>query len=399
MRDLTTFNFESVDNGRIASKDNGNKLLNIADSIRSIKLNIPAKIANRCSASSILSGAASSVESCKTSCDNVSNLYEKMISLYKDIDYSTSEEIMKAFSQSLLLFELGFITLDNLKNLYEKKLYTYDEKGKYVEVTYDMLLNMKGKFPISARPLGGGNKVSGYTVLDPVTGLHIKSNGNFAWRFQGVINVLSNLGIHVPIVGGINQNHNNPGSLHRKGFAADYGTGNSININYNNGSDIVTIRQNKTAVSESAYNVFYNTIDCTPEEMIYNKNISSGCYAKIPEGTIVPEQYEKYIVNNLTNVVQSNDVTVSSPSASNLSLVSIEGTFVDMDKLYADAGLQRVPPIVDWPKSWNDYEAHHVELIMNETEFPRLFDSTGTLLNDVEAEQCSEILDVLHNLS
>jgi hypothetical protein len=50
-------------------------------------------------------------------------------------------------------------------------------------------------------------------------------------------------------------------------------------------------------------------------------------------------------------------------------------------------------------KIGNDYEAHHVELIMNENNFPRLFDSTGTLLNDVEAEQCTEILDVLHNLS
>jgi hypothetical protein len=77
MKDLTTFNFESVDNGRLASKDNSNKLINIADSIKSIKLNIPAKIASRCSAGSILSGAASSVETCKTSCDNVSNLCEK----------------------------------------------------------------------------------------------------------------------------------------------------------------------------------------------------------------------------------------------------------------------------------------------------------------------------------
>jgi hypothetical protein len=226
----------------------------------------------------------------------------------------TSEEIMKAFNQSLLLFELGFITLDDLKNLYDKKLYTYDENGKYIEVTYDMLLNMKGSFPISAKPLGGGNEVSGYTVLDPITGLHIKANGNFAWRFQGVISILSTLGVHVPIMGGINQNHQNPDSLHRIGFAADYGTGNCININYNNGSDTVTIRQNRTAVSESAYNVFYNTIDCTTDEMISNKDISSGCYVRIPEETVIPKQYEKYVVNNLTNVVQVKRLYVSGPN-------------------------------------------------------------------------------------
>jgi hypothetical protein len=394
MRDLTTFNFESVDNGRIASKSNSNKLTNIVTSIGNIKSNIPAKIKSRCSVDSILSGAVSSIESCKTSCDNISNLCEQMINLYKSIDYSTSEEIMKAFSQSLLLFDLGFLSLEDLKNLYERDLYAYDKDGKYVKASYEMILGITGILPIVSVPLGGGNDKFGYFVVDPVNGTKTRVFGDFAYRLQASVNVLGDLGIHIPLGGGYNPDHRNPDSLHRKGLAHDFDTGHAVNINYNNGADMVTIRQENVAISESANNVFYNTIDCSVDKMLAGHDYNRGLYAKIPDGTEIPEKYQKYIVTDLNNVVQSNDVLDSTPTASNISLVSIEGNFVDMNKLYADAGLRMNRPIDDWPSGWNDYEAHHVEIIPDYKTYP-----TGTMLSDYEAKQYGEIAETLNNLN
>lgn len=404
MNDLTVFNFDSVDNGKAQTQNSGNRLTDISNSISSIKSNISAKIASRCGAASALSGAISTIDGCKQICTDISSLCDRMLELYKNVDYSMTGEIMKAFDQSLLLFELGFLTLEDLQNLYQKKFYAFDENGRYVEATPEMMADIYSKLPFLAAPLGGRRGKEEYMVVDPITGASTRLQADCAFRFQAVVNILSECGIHVPLGGGWNKNHKNPHSYHVEGLAHDFDTGHSININYNDGANEVTLRQydDETKLSiviqDSSSNVFYNTIDCSIDKMLEGHDYNRGLYAKIPAGTEIPEKYQKYIVNDLNNVVQSTDVLQGQPNKDNLSLVSIDGQFVDMEALYADAGMEMNRPLDIWPSQWTDYEAHHVQMIKDDTVYPRLYDDTQNVVSEYEALQYLQINAKLQTL-
>ena len=404
IKDFTILNFDSVDNGRVQSSNSGSKLDAIVDAIAGVKNGIPSKLSGS-GADSTLSAAISAIGAAKESCKNLSELYDQIIELYKNIDYETASDIMAAFNQSLLLYELGFLSLEDLQNLYEKNLYTYDEDGNLVEINHEILEGIRDDMLLYAEPLGANLSGGLCIVLDPTTGASTKVDEAFGVRLQAVVNIFSELGIHVPLGCGYNPNSENSFSKHRRGLAMDWDTGHAININYNNGDDIVLIRQKGKETTESAYNVFYNTPECSIEEFLTCPNGKSipyekGLYAKIPEEIDIPEKYQKYVVNGLSNVIQSTDVTDGTPSAKNLSFVSIDGKFLDVNKIYADAGIQAGVPGDTWPGGWTNYESHHVELITDDyTKRQGIYNSDGIKLTDSEVNQYHEIAQILDSMN
>lgn len=407
MEGTTSLNFASVDNGRVLTKNSGDKIKNIVDSISSVKNNIPYKLESRCHAGSTLAEVISTLDLDKTVCESISGLLDNILELYKNIDYATSSEIMKAFSQSLLLFDLGFISYEDLQNIYAKPLYVTDENGKMVPLTYDMMVGLYNILPIKADPLGGASSTYNvFFVEDPLTGKRAKLCGEFAFQFQAVVNILTDLGIHIPPTGGglVDQGAN---SYHTIGYANDWDTGHSINIYYNNGAETVIIRQfngeKSIAVTESAYNVFYNT-SSVPIDRLLSPNLTeedTHLYARIPPGTVITEEYQKYVVNGLDNVIQCNDVLVKNPSANNITYVSIDGNFVDVDKIYTDAAMTRSGPIGSWPQDWVSFEAHHVEAYSgNEVvRYEKVYDSTGSAVSETELRNYYQIQSTLNGLS
>lgn len=407
LKDLTILNFDSVDNSRVETSNNSSKLDLLISNINSVKDSIPAKLSGS-GASGMLGSAISILEEANTSCKNISDLYDTIIELYKKSDYEASSEIMSAFNQSLLLYQLGFLSLEDLENLYLKTLYTYDESGNMVELDYDLLKGIYDSMPLTAAPLGDDLSGGFHIVLDPFNGSSTKVDDAFAFRLQAVVNVLGALGIHVPLGCGFNPNSENSFSKHRRGLAMDWDTGHAININYNEGSDTVTIRQyidgeGSREVSESSSNVFYNTVSCSIDEWLKcpeGKSVpyERGLYAKIPNGVEIPEEYKKYVVTDLDNVIQSNNV-LNGPGNENNVFVSIKGDFVDMNKLYEAAGMQQGVPGDTWPREWTNYEAHHVELITDDySKIPKVYNSDGSILSDPEVSQCYEIAGVLESL-
>lgn len=409
MKDVTTLNFESVDNGRVQTKNSSNKLKNVVDSINNVKINIPYKLESRCQASSALGEVTSMIDLDKSICESISSLLDGILYLYKNIDYAVSSEIMKAFSQSLLLYELGFISLEDLENMYSKPLYVNNENGKMVPLNYDKLVSLYDILPIKAEPGGGASSdYNIYYVKDPLTGERAKLCGEFAFQFQAVVNVLTNLGIHIPPTGGGLEDQG-PNSYHTIGYANDWDTGHAINIYYNNGAEKVIIRQRignvSVAVEESAYNVLYNTSN-VPIGKLLSAGLTkdqTGLYAKIPDGTVIPEEYQKYIVNGLDNVIQCNDVTAfgGTPKADNITFISVDGNFVDMDKLYADAAMTRSDPIGTWPQDWLSFEAHHVEAYSGNDviRYEKVYDSTGSVISETELRNYYDIQSTINGLS
>lgn len=159
------------------------------------------------------------------------------------------------------------------------------------------------------------------------------------------------------------------GSNHKTGRAYDILTTLGVRLKYNNDGTVTMAQWNSdTGRTEtklvSGYDVFYVTCDVPIEDIYNTRDFKTRAYVKIDLNTVIPPELQKYIVRNLDNVLEVDDVTKSHPDAAGMHYTKADGIFLDYTALMEDYGWEAISPVTTWTTSERTFQSlewHHFQ--------------------------------------